>query len=61
MKRKTDSEAEAVHANGNGNGNGNGEPDAKKRALTVASRFRDGLLNRDVLEEYKNAYAGSQP
>lgn len=56
MKRKTDSETEAANANG--------EPDAKKRVLsveTVASRFREGLLNREVLEEYKKSYATSQP
>ncbi|KAL1955909.1 hypothetical protein VTO42DRAFT_7982 [Malbranchea cinnamomea] len=56
MKRKTDSELEAVKANG--------EPDTKKRALsdeTIAGRFRDGLLTREVLEQYKQAYAKSAP
>jgi hypothetical protein len=58
MKRKTVPESEA------GRAHANGEPDAKKRALsieTVRSRFRDGLLDRDVLNQYKQAYAKSTP
>lgn len=56
MKRKIESGPEEIGANG--------EPEAKKRALSTesaASRFRDGLLNRDVLEDYKQAYADSKP
>ncbi|KAL4927071.1 oxidative DNA demethylase [Aspergillus undulatus] len=55
MKRKTDSRESL---------NGNGQPDTKKRALSseeVALRFRDGLFEPSVQQNYTKAYAQSQP
>ncbi|PGH08470.1 hypothetical protein AJ80_07869 [Polytolypa hystricis UAMH7299] len=58
MKRKTDSAHEASGRESNG------QRDAKRQALsdeTIAARFRDGLLERATLEEYKQKYAHSEP
>lgn len=55
MKRKTNSR-ESVDANG--------QPDTKKRALSseeVALRFRDGLFEPSVQQNYTKAYAQSKP
>ncbi|CBF79621.1 hypothetical protein AN7554.2 [Aspergillus nidulans FGSC A4] len=55
MKRKTNSR-ESV--------DGNGQPDTKKRALSseeVALRFRDGLFEPSVQENYTKLYAESGP
>ncbi|KAL2365220.1 hypothetical protein RJZ56_001838 [Blastomyces dermatitidis] len=56
MKRKTTSARNSL--------DGNGLPGPKKRALdteTVKSRFREGLLDRATLEQYKQSYAASAP
>ncbi|KAL4942801.1 hypothetical protein BDV06DRAFT_235166 [Aspergillus oleicola] len=55
MKRKT---------NGRDSVDGNGQPETKKRALSseeVALRFRDGLFDPSVQQNYTKAYAQSQP
>ncbi|KAL5048395.1 hypothetical protein BDW71DRAFT_177596 [Aspergillus fruticulosus] len=55
MKRKTNSR-ESV--------DGNGQPDTKKRALSseeVALRFRDGLFEPSVQENYTKLYSESAP
>ncbi|RDW74581.1 oxidative DNA demethylase [Aspergillus mulundensis] len=55
MKRKTNSSDSA---------GGNGQPDTKKRALSseeVALRFRDGLFEPSVQQDYTKSYAESQP
>lgn len=55
MKRKTNSR-ESVDANG--------QPDTKKRALSseeVALRFRDGLFEPSVQQNYTKAYTQSKP
>ncbi|KAL4900700.1 hypothetical protein BDW74DRAFT_161394 [Aspergillus multicolor] len=55
MKRKTNSSESA---------GGSGQPDTKKRALSseeVALRFRDGLFEPSVQQDYTKSYAESQP
>jgi hypothetical protein len=55
MKRKTNSRDSV---------DGNGQPDTKKRALSseeVALRFRDGLFEPSVQENYTKLYAESGP
>ncbi|KAL4952700.1 Oxoglutarate and iron-dependent oxygenase degradation C-term-domain-containing protein [Aspergillus filifer] len=55
MKRKT---------NGRDSVDGNGQPETKKRALSseeVALRFRDGLFDPAVQQNYTKSYAQSQP
>ncbi|KAL4964587.1 oxidative DNA demethylase [Aspergillus stella-maris] len=55
MKRKT---------NGRDSVDGNGQPETKKRALSseeVALRFRDGLFDPSVQQNYTKSYAQSQP
>ncbi|KAL4799926.1 Oxoglutarate and iron-dependent oxygenase degradation C-term-domain-containing protein [Aspergillus venezuelensis] len=55
MKRKT---------NGRDSVDGNGQPETKKRALSseeVALRFRDGLFDASVQQNYTKSYAQSQP
>ncbi|OJD24316.1 hypothetical protein ACJ73_04320 [Blastomyces percursus] len=56
MKRKTPFARNSL--------DGNGQPGPKKRVLdteTVKSRFREGLLDRATLEQYKQSYAASAP
>ncbi|KAL4885240.1 Oxoglutarate and iron-dependent oxygenase degradation C-term-domain-containing protein [Aspergillus karnatakaensis] len=55
MKRKT---------NGRESLDGNGQPEAKKRALSseeVALRFREGLFESSVQQNYTKSYAQSEP
>lgn len=57
MKRKTEAEQDGPAIS-------NGQPEAKKRALsdeTIRARFRDGLFEQHVLDEYKQSYAKSAP
>ncbi|QSS52872.1 Fe II 2-oxoglutarate-dependent dioxygenase [Histoplasma capsulatum var. duboisii H88] len=55
MKRKTTSTRNSL--------DGNGQSDPKKRLLdeTIKSRFRNGLLDRATLDQYKQSYAVSAP
>lgn len=55
MKRKTTFTRNSL--------DGNGQSDPKKRLLdeTIKSRFRDGLLDRATLDQYKQSYAVSAP
>ncbi|EEH21498.1 hypothetical protein PABG_03714 [Paracoccidioides brasiliensis Pb03] len=49
---------------GRNSSDANDQPDSKKRVLdfeTVKSRFRDGLLDKATLEQYKQSYANSAP
>ncbi|KAH8429702.1 putative component of NuA3 histone acetyltransferase complex [Aspergillus melleus] len=55
MKRKTDNKDPQ---------GANGQPDSKKRALSseeAAARFRDGLFEPSVQENYTKEYANSAP